>query len=196
MKNVVPKLQNLILLVTRGDVHLEYSIVPTVPVFPQNPWIIILLRKTMPQNLMTSSTVNFVIKGFQDYTLYVKIEAPNMVFVSRQQMLIGTISSTKLTMRSWEELRPCQFFLVYYELECARHKVFNYAGENLNTKIVDKKRDQFSNKLKCAAKANLVFRFILWTKEDGGLRYFYAQENNPLLDLSKPVHTPGTTWQN
>ena len=34
---VVPKLQNLILHVTRSDVQLEHCIVPNVPISPQNP---------------------------------------------------------------------------------------------------------------------------------------------------------------
>ena len=36
---------------------------------------------------------------------------------------------------------------------------------------------------------NLVFGFILKNIEDGGLRYFYAHENNTLLDRSKLVCT-------
>ena len=42
-----------------------------------------------------------------------------------------------------EELRSCQHFLVESELERARHKKFNYAGENLNETIVNKKLDHF-----------------------------------------------------
>ena len=45
------------------------------------------------------------------------------------------------------------------------------------------------NNLKCAAKVNLAFGFILKNVEDGGLRYFYAHENNTLLDRSKLVCT-------
>ena len=36
---------------------------------------------------------------------------------------------------------------------------------------------------------NLAFGFILRNIEDGGLRYFYAHENNTLLDRSKLVCT-------
>ena len=84
-----------------------------------------------------------------------------------------------------EELLSCQQFLVNSELERARHKVFNYAIKNLNAKIVDKKLDQFLSNLKCATKVNLAFAFILKKKENGGFRYFYAHENNTLLDWSK-----------
>ena len=88
-----------------------------------------------------------------------------------------------------EELRSCQHFLVDSELERARHKVFNYAVETLNETIVNEKLDHFFNNLKCAAKVNLAFGFILKNIEDGGFRYFYAHENNTLLDRSKLVCT-------
>ena len=51
-----------------------------------------------------------------------------------------------------EELPSCQHFLVDSEIERARRKIFNYAGETLNGAIVNKKLDHFFNKLKCAAK--------------------------------------------
>ena len=77
---VVPKLQSLILPVTRRDVQLEHCIVPTVPISQQSPKMIsitILLRSTAPQNLMSPSSVNFAFKCFQDFTLYVNIETLN-----------------------------------------------------------------------------------------------------------------------
>ena len=88
-----------------------------------------------------------------------------------------------------KELRSCQHSLVDLELERARHKVLNYAVETLNGTIVNEKLDLFFNNLKCAAKMNLSFGFILKTIENGGFRYFYAHENNILLDLSKLVST-------
>ena len=88
------------------------------------------------------------------------------------------------------ELRSCQHFLVDSELESARHKVFNNAVETLNETVVNEKLDHFFNNLKCAAKENLSFGFILKNIEDGEFRYFYAHENNTLLDRSKLVCTP------
>ena len=88
-----------------------------------------------------------------------------------------------------EELCSCQHFLVDSELERARHKVFNYAVESLNETIVNEKLDHFFNNLKCAAKRNLAFGFILKKIEDGGFRSFYAHENNTVLDRSKLVCT-------
>ena len=60
-----------------------------------------------------------------------------------------------------EELRSCQHFLVDSELERARHEVFNYAVETLKETIVNEKLDHFLSNLKCAAKVNLAFDFIL-----------------------------------
>ena len=91
--------------------------------------------------------------------------------------------------RLGEDLRSCQKSLVDSELETARHKVFNYAVETLNETIVNEKLDLFFNKLKCAAKVNLAFGFVLKNIEDGGFRYFYAHENNTLLNRSKLVCT-------
>ena len=88
-----------------------------------------------------------------------------------------------------EELRSFQHFLVNSELERSRHKVFNYAIDNLNAKSVDEKFDQFFYKLKGAAKVNLAFGLEMKNIEEGGFRYFYAHENNTLLDRSKLVCT-------
>ena len=43
------------------------------------------------------------------------------------------------------------------------------------------------DKLKCVAKLNLALGFILKNIEDGKFRYFYAHENNTLLEQSKLV---------
>ena len=88
-----------------------------------------------------------------------------------------------------EELRSYQHFLARSKLERESHKVFNYSVETLNETIVNKKLAHFFNKLKCAAKVNLAFGFILKNIEDGGFRYFYGLENNTLLDRSKLVCT-------
>ena len=88
-----------------------------------------------------------------------------------------------------EELRACEHFHVDSEFERGRQKVCNYAVETLNTEIVKDKLDHFFNNLKCAAKVNLAFGFILKNLEDGRYRYFYAHENNTLLERSQLVCT-------
>ena len=102
--------------------------------------------------------------------------------------IVGDVEDSRLR----NEWRSCQHFLV--ELERARHKVFIYAVETLNETLVNEKLDHFINSCslsKGAAKVNLAFGFILKNMEDGGLRYFYAHENNTLLDISKLVCTHG-----
>ena len=88
-----------------------------------------------------------------------------------------------------EELQSCQNFLIDFEIERARHKVFTYAVENLNETVVNGKFDQFFNNLKSAAKVNLVFGLIIKNMEDGGFRFFYVHENITLLDRIKLVCT-------
>ena len=88
-----------------------------------------------------------------------------------------------------EKLRSCQQFFVDSELEMAGQKVFNYALDTPNETIVNEILQHFFNNLKRAGKVNLAFGFILKNIEDGGFRYFYAHENNTLLDRSKLVCT-------
>ena len=88
-----------------------------------------------------------------------------------------------------EELRSRQYFLVDSELECVRHKVFNFGIENLNATKVDETLDHFLINSKCAVKVKLTIEFILKSIEDVNFCYNYAHENNNLLDRSKVVCT-------
>ena len=99
--------------------------------------------------------------------------------------IVGDVEDHRLK----EELHSCQHFLLDSLPERTRHKVFNYAVETLNETIVNEKLDHFFNSWKCAATVNLAFGFILKNIEYGGFRYFYAYENNTLLDQSKLVCT-------
>ena len=56
--------------------------------------------------------------------------------------------------------------------------------------LINKKLDLVFNGLKYAAKVNLAFGFVLKNVEDGSCRYFYAHENNTLMERSKLVCTP------
>ena len=80
--------------------------------------------------------------------------------------IVGDVEGHKMR----EELRSCQHLLLDSKLERARHKVFNYAMENLNAEIVYEGIDHFFNNLRYAAKVNLVFGFILRKIEDRGFR--------------------------
>ena len=92
--------------------------------------------------------------------------------------IVGDVEEQRLR----EELRSPQHFLVDSELERARQKVINYAVETFSETILNEKTDLFLNNLKCAAKVNLAFGFILKNIEDGVFRYSYAHKNNTLMD--------------
>ena len=99
--------------------------------------------------------------------------------------IVGYVEDHRLR----EELRSCQHFLKDSELERTRDRVINYSVETPNETIVNEKLDHFFKNVKCAAKVNLAFGFILKNIEDGGFRYFDEHENNTLLDRSKLVST-------
>ena len=86
-----------------------------------------------------------------------------------------------------EELHSCRHFLVDSERQKRRHSLFNFAVNNLTAQVIEEKLDRVLGKLKCVAKLNLALGFILKNIEDGKFRYFYAHENNTLLEQSKPV---------
>ena len=65
--------------------------------------------------------------------------------------------------------------------------MFNFAVNNLTAQVIEEKLDCVLDKLKCVAKLNLALGFILMNIEDGKFRYFYAHENNTLLEKSKLV---------
>ena len=65
--------------------------------------------------------------------------------------------------------------------------MFNFAVNNLTAQVIEEKLDRVLDKLKCVAKLNLAPGSILKNIEDGKVRYFYAHENNSLLEQSKLV---------
>ena len=83
-----------------------------------------------------------------------------------------------------EELSACQHFLVDTEMENGRHKVFNFQMSKLDTKIINEKLKEVFNKLDSAAKINIALRFFLRNVETGEYRYYYAHENNTLIEKS------------
>ena len=89
-----------------------------------------------------------------------------------------------------EELQACQHFLVDSELEKGRHRVFNFTISTFDNSLINQKLDLVFKGLECAAKVNLALGFVLKNVEDGSCRYFYAHENNTLMEMSKLVCTP------
>ena len=86
-----------------------------------------------------------------------------------------------------EELQSCRHFLVDFETQKGRHSVFNFAVNNLAAQVIKEKLDRVLDKLKWTAKLNLALGFIVKNMEDGKFSYFYAHENNTVLEQSKVV---------
>ena len=99
------------------------------------------------------------------------------------EIILGDVDDQSLR----EELQSCKHFLVDSEMQKGRHSVFNFAVNNLTAQVIEEKLDCVLDKLKCVAKLNLALGFILKNIEDGTFRYFYAHENNTLLEQSKLV---------
>ena len=100
--------------------------------------------------------------------------------------IVGDVDDPSLR----EELESCNHFLTDTELENGRHRVFNFAMSSFEMSVLNDKLDYVFKELKCAAKVNIAFGFVLKNIEDGMCRYFYAHENNTIMEKSKLVCTP------
>ena len=89
-----------------------------------------------------------------------------------------------------EELESCKHFLTDTEKENGKHRVFNFAMSSLDIFLLNDKLDYVFKELKCAAKVNIAFGFVLRNNEDGICRYFYSHENNTFMEQLKLVCTP------
>ena len=65
--------------------------------------------------------------------------------------------------------------------------MFNFVVNNLTAQVIEEKLDRVLDKLMCAAKPILALVFILTNIKHGKFRYFYAHEDNTLLEQSKLV---------
>ena len=89
-----------------------------------------------------------------------------------------------------EELDSCNHFLTDTEMDNGRHRVFNFAMSSFKVSLLNDKLNYVFKELKCAAKVNLEFGFVLENVEDGMCRYFYAHQNNTIMERAKLVCTP------
>ena len=182
------------LYATRRVVLLVHCIAPTFPNSPQNPkmiWITILLKNTALQNPMSPSSVNFIIKSFQDFTLYVNKETLNTECKSDHEQGCGCGTYSGRCWRSQVERRVAVYsiFLGWHRTWKGETQTIQLRSANSQQHNRERETWFFFNNLKCAAKVNLASGFILKNIEDGGFRYFYLHENNTLLDRSKLVCT-------
>ena len=75
-------------------------------------------------------------------------------------------------------------------MENGIHRVFKFAMSSFDMSLLNDKLDYVFKELKCVAKFNLAFKFLLKNIEDGICRYFYAHENNTIMERSKLVCAP------
>ena len=99
--------------------------------------------------------------------------------------IVGDVDDQSLR----EELESCKHFLTDTEMENGRHRVFNFAMSSFDMSLLNDKLDYVFKELECAAKVNLAFGFVLKNLEDGMCRYFYAHENNTIMERAKLVCT-------
>ena len=85
-----------------------------------------------------------------------------------------------------EELESFKHFLTDTEMENGRHRVFNFAMSSFDIPLLNK-LDYVFKELKWAAKVKLAFGFLLINIEDGMCRYFYAHENNTIMERARLV---------
>ena len=146
-----------------------------------------MLKSTAPQNLSLHTGVNFVTNSF--HALRQHKNSKHGFTIKTANVEPDNIINKCDNLNLREELLSSKQILLYCELEKALHKVFNYSVGNLNETLVNGKFDQFFNNLNHGARVNLAFRFILKSIEAKKFGFFYAHENNTLLDRSKLVCT-------
>ena len=69
-----------------------------------------------------------------------------------------------------EELESCKHFLTDTEMENGRQRVFNFAMSSFDITLLNDKFDYVVKELKCAAKVNFAFGFVLKNIGDGTCR--------------------------
>ena len=86
-------------------------------------------------------------------------------------------------------MEPCKQFLTDTEMENGRHGVFNFAVSSFDMSLLNDNLDYAFRGLKCTAKVNVAFGFVLKNIEDGSCIHFHAHECNRVMENSKLVCT-------
>ena len=98
---------------------------------------------------MSPSSVNFVIKSFQDFTLYVSTKTLNTecrcgTRDADVENIVGDVDDQSLR----EELEPGKHFVTDTEMENGRHRVFNFAMSSFDMSLLNGKLDYVFKELK------------------------------------------------
>ena len=99
--------------------------------------------------------------------------------------LLGDIAVVELKV----ETETCHQYLVDSEPAEGKHCVFNSAMSTFNNSLLNHELDHVFNQLNCATNVIFAFGFVLRNSKDGICRYFYAHENNTVMERSELVCT-------
>ena len=195
VKIVVCKLQSLTLLVTKRVVLLVPCIVQNVPIFFKKSRddlnYHIAKKHSVPRPSITykCKLCYAEFPGFYALRQHKNIQHGTQVGFGANNIdvedIVGAVDDQSLR----EELETCKHFLSDTEMEKGRHRVFNFAMSSFDVSLLNGKLDYVFKELKCAAKTNSAFGFVLKNIEDGMCRYFYAHENNTIMERAKLVCT-------
>ena len=192
MKIVVPKLQSWILRVTRRDVQLEHYCThcPNFSTKSQNDLNYHIARKHSAPNPEVTFKCKLCYQefpGFYALRQHRNTQHTMQIGSGTRDVDVEHIAAGVDDHKLREELRSCQHFLVDSELERARHKVFNYAPGNSQRNNCQRETWSSFQQFEICSKSESGLWLHFESIEDGGFRYFYAHENNTLLDRSKLV---------
>ena len=99
--------------------------------------------------------------------------------------IVGGIDDESLK----KELGTCKHFPLESEMENGRHKVFTFAMDILDALTFSQKLDTVFDKLKCPAKLNVAFGWLLKNVGNEACWYINAHEYNTLMEQPKQVAT-------
>ena len=80
--------------------------------------------------------------------------------------IVGDVDDQSLR----EELEACKHSLTDTEMENGSYRVLNFVKSSLDISLLNDRLDYVFKELKCAAKVNLAFGFVLKNVEDGTFR--------------------------
>ena len=129
------------------------------------------------------------ISWFLCFTSTQKHSTWNIYWIRSEQYWCGGHSGRCWRSKNERKIGNLQTFLTDTEMEIGKHRVFNFAMLSIDMSLLNGKLDYVFKELKCAAKVNLAFGFVLKNIEDGMCRYFYAHENNTIMERAKLVYT-------
>ena len=81
-----------------------------------------------------------------------------------------------------EDMSACQISLMDMEMENGRYKVFTFQMPKSDTRSINEKLKEVFNKIDLAAKIDIALRFVLRKVQTGEYWYYYAHENNTLVE--------------